>query len=184
MGWLHVIRSGKGFYLNGMGDIGQLKLDQMKQYVCSKETVKKMAEEELPLYDSLTDINKIILLGYVAGRPYIYEFKEKTPVITNEMIEKYFDEYDKRYCFISALGTMFAEHHGYPTEAFRSCLDYNEDAMIFCNVMYPPTVYDEALSKLTESVYRDQLAEFCYNLTGDERYRDYELEVCEEYVKE
>ena len=56
--------------------------------------------------------------------------------------------------------------------------------MNFCHASWPPAEYNEALATLTEDKLEKQLQEFLVLVTGDDKYRDEELEICEEYIKE
>ena len=56
--------------------------------------------------------------------------------------------------------------------------------MIFCDVLWPPKEYNEALAAMTEEKLQAQLREFLVEVTGDSKYASSPLRVCEEYIKE
>lgn len=57
-------------------------------------------------------------------------------------------------------------------------------AMLYCDVAWPPKEYNEALASITEESLISQLREFVVNVTGDSAYKQLDLEICEEYIKE
>lgn len=86
--------------------------------------------------------------------------------------------------YSDALHYIFEECYGYPLNSFFSTHDYDGNAMIFCDVLWPPKEYNEALAAMTEEKLQAQLREFLVEVTGDSKYASFPLRVCEEYIKE
>lgn len=181
MGWLHVIRDGKGIELKTL-NVDSLNFDMIDSIVKDSSILKDFLGKLFENYDRLTNKNKWILIGYCFGETWIRGLKGCE--ISNKDIEDCFDEYDINKCVILALAVVFSIRYGYPLDTFRSCNDYNGDSMIFCNVKYPPETYNNALANMTESTLLQQLRDFLYQLIGDEYYKNCSLILCEEYIKE
>ena len=86
--------------------------------------------------------------------------------------------------YSDALHYIFEECYGYPLNSFFSTHDYDGNAMIFCDALWPPKEYHEALAAMTEEKLQTQLREFLVEVTGDSKYASFPLRVCEEYIKE
>ena len=86
--------------------------------------------------------------------------------------------------YSDALHYIFEKCYGYPLNSFFSTHDYDGNAMIFCDVLWPSKEYHEALAAMTEEKLQTQLREFLVEVTGDSKYASFPLRVCEEYIKE
>ena len=73
-------------------------------------------------------------------------------------------------------------------DSFVNMSDYDENVMIFCCAEWPPETYNKALTELTEEKLEKQLWEFLDDIVLESEFdldeEDFELEWCEEYIKE
>lgn len=176
MGWYHVNNSGKGINLGNGEDI-HYNEEFLAKYAPTKEevleTVKSMSKEELEGYESWPLCMKLVA---AAGDWYdLRRAKERG----SDCLK------DEAYTiYANALSRAFEKWCGYPAGSFYSTSDYDGNTMIFCDIQWPPKEYDEKLATLKEENLQAQLREFLVEVTGDSKYAEYNLEYCEEYIKE
>ena len=177
MGQYHVDRTGKGIFLGRTSDI-HFDEEFLAKYAPTRKEAKEFLNEE----------------GYNVN---LRDFEEwplhkkfmVTPGNSWRFVSWYYrpdrdfsDEAPQIYS--NAMSMIFEKMYGYPQDNFVSVSDYDSNTMIFCHASWPPAEYNEALATLTEDKLEKQLQEFLVLVTGDDKYRDAELEICEEYIKE
>lgn len=193
MGWLHVIRSGKGVYLTPlMSSIDSYEVFREKLNFDSFNLSGKTVLHAYPgrwfrHLDQYSKADLALLLGVLEDNPYgFYSYKYRDADMAQQPLNKFKeildDTKDYPVCAVGGLAKIFANEYGYPAEAFRSLMDYNGDFMFYCNATFPFPEGWESLMKLSETVYQQQLDDFFTRLTGEECHM--KLETCEEYVKE
>lgn len=185
MGWLHVVDGGKGMLLR------QISVFTIKEdfELPPKEILISILRRDNKNIDIIDGLSKIEILQYLSMDDYDYkDFIKKYEMITDDNLKNYIYTYlDEDYCemlLTSSLSFLFCYKYDYPFDAFKSVKDYNGDDMIFCSYSYPPKVYHEKMSYLTEDILEKQLQEFMYELTNDEWYLTKKLEYCKEYRKD
>ena len=170
MGWYHVAKSGKGMYLGEERKI-VFQEDKLIPYLPTKDEAIKigeMSEEKLKDYDEWPIVQKLASVDRIGA----YYFEE----------EDFFEDFHNRI-IANGMHCCFEKRYGYPFGSFRSVSDYDDNVMIFCNSLWPPKEYNKNLAELTEEKLEKQLQEFLTEITGDSRYADKKLELCEEYTK-
>lgn len=171
MGWYHVAKSGKGMYLGAVNEI-VFQEDKLIPYLPSKnEAIKigEISEEKWKDYEKWSILQKLASVDRIIGPYYLED-------------ENYFDDGPNRIV-ANGMHWCFEKRYGYPFGSFRSVSDYDDNVMIFCNSLWPPKEYNKNLAELTEEKLEKQLQEFLTEITGDSRYADKKLELCEEYDK-
>lgn len=174
MGWYHVDREGKGFCL---GDETALKfnMEELSKYLPDKSetenVLRRIAKDAVDTYDEWPLLWKFAALDSKSawdwdGGNMEYFESSKNSILANTM----------HYCFEKC--------YGYPMGSFVSVSDYDGNVMIFCHSKWPPKVYNQALAELTEEKLAKQLKEFLTNIMVGDDLDDFELEWCEEYIKE
>ncbi|WP_432628574.1 hypothetical protein [Brotaphodocola sp.] len=165
-----VERIGKGMYL-GVEDEIVFQNDKLVPYLPSKDEAIKigeMSEEQLKDYDEWSVLEKMAsvdwwCVGYFVDKDY---FNRPNQIIANAM----------HFCF--------EKRYGYPLGSFGSVCDAEHNVMIFCeHFLWPPKEYNQNLAELTEGKLEKQLQEFLVEITGDLRYANKKLELCEDYGK-
>lgn len=177
MGWYHVDRTGKGIFLGKTSDI-HFNEAFLAKYAPTKEEAEKLLDdnERHADLDSFEDwpLHKKYMV--TPGNSWRFESWYYRP-------DRDFSE-EAPQIYSNGMSIAFEKMYGYPLNSFVSVSDYDYNTMIFCHASWPPAEYNEALATLTEEKLEKQLQEFLVFVTGDEKYRDAELEICEEYVKE
>lgn len=176
MGWYHVNRIGKGICLGNVDEV------HYNEDFIAKHTPTK--DEALELKQR--DIRDDELEGYETWPLY-----KKWMAITQDVWSFHREVNNTGCCadessqiYSDALHYIFEKCYGYPLNSFFSTHDYDGNAMIFCDVLWPPKEYHEALAAMTEEKLQAQLREFLVEVTGDSKYASFPLRVCEEYIKE
>lgn len=203
MGWYHVVNSGKGFVL-GFDEKIYINETGLTKYVLPKVAAEKAVGERLPHYDDLPPFGKTVIVTKEPGYLKYLGIKNEVPTETTtepgwgrrigskkydpaEFTAEDFKKVDMLYArkaFFSALSVLFEHYFGYPVDSFRSVSDYDSTVMIYCNAVWPPEAYNKALANMTEAILTEQLRQFVSDVTGDKKYRQYDLALCEEYDKE
>lgn len=182
MGWLHVDKTGKGVTF-GYDEAVPMSEAGIAKYVLSKEEAESILGKALPHYEELTPLHKAMVVSRDRNT-YRWSLEMHDPA---EYTDEDFDgisEDDAKSLFIGALSVLFEHYCGYPSGSFRSVVDYNMTAMLYCDVAWPPKDYNIALANMTEDNLIKQLREFIVDVTGDSTYKQLDLEICEEYIKE
>ena len=177
MGWYHVDRTGKGVFL---GNTDALHFDEafLAKYAPTRKEAEKLLNEA-ERHANLKDYETWPLYKkYIVAPGNSYRFESWC----HETDEDYKERSSQIYS--NGMHIAFEKMFGYPLNSFVSVSDYDYNTMIFCHASWPPKEYNEALATLTEDKLEKQLQEFLVLVTGDEKYRDAELEICEEYIKE
>lgn len=173
MGWYHVNRTGKGFFLGSTIAL-PIHMDPLLKYLPEREEVKqeyaKIPERFLATYDEWPDLWKFAALD------------ERMRWNWREGRTDWFED-SEHEILVGAMHYCFEKKYGYPYNSFVSVSDYDGNAMIFCSAKWPPEKYNEALAILTEEKLRDQLREFLSEVI-DLDVSNQMLEMCEEYIKE
>lgn len=176
MGWYHVNRIGKGICLGNVDEI-RYNEDFIAKHTPAKDEALKLKQR---------DIRDEELEGYEAWPLY-----KKWMAITQSAWSFHREVNNEGCCakdasqiFSDALHYIFEMCYGYPLNSFFSTHDYDGNAMIFCDMLWPPKTYDESLATLTEEKLQAQLREFLVEITGDSQYASFPLRICEEYIKE
>lgn len=88
----------------------------------------------------------------------------------------------------NALHYCFEKRYGYPVDSFVSVRDYDKNVMIFYCAEWPPKNHNKVLTEMTEEKLQEQLWKFLDDIVLDSEFEldeeDFELEWCEEYIKE
>ena len=192
MGWLHVLRSGKGVYLPFIGSIDSYDAVKEQLHFDSFDISPRMVLHMYPgqwfrHLDQYSKTDLALLLGVLEKNPYgFYSYEYRNLNMFEQPIEKFKevlnDTQNYPVCVVGGLAKIFANEYGYPPEAFRSLMDYNGDYMLYCCATFPFPEEWESLTHFSEAVYQQQLDDFFTRLTGKECHMS--IEVCEEYVKE
>ena len=177
MGWYHVDRTGKGILL---GDTEKVNFDEafLAKYAPTKEEAEKLLREERCEVDLDDFANWPLHKKFMATPENLWRFASWYYRPNRDFSDQASEIYS------NAMSIVFEKMYGYPQDTFVSVSDYDYNTMIFCHASWPPAEYNEALATLTEDKLEKQLQEFLVLVTGDKKYRDAELEMCEEYVKE
>ena len=140
----------------------------------SNQTKHLLAEslQELMVTTPLEKIsvNDIVDHAGVGRNTFYYHFEDKYDLVN--------------WYFQSGITQFLVERGAYTSwdSLLAAIRDYFlENKVFYCNAL---AEYNEALATLTEDKLEKQLQDFLLLVTGDDKYRDAELEICEEYVKE
>lgn len=185
MGWCHPIAEGPGVYL---GRIDQKKylenIPKLGVPIDDDLFRREFPRTKFPHLSEMNETQKILFLGANANVYYGYcTYNEGNEDLTVEQVDGIMSQdYGFENVIISCLSTLFALRYGYPTHAFKSCIDYNGDRMFYLSAQFPFSESEKALASLTREKYQEQLVEFFSILEGE----PVSLELCtvEEYIKE
>lgn len=178
MGWYHVNREGKGYCLGSEYDL-KLDMEELGKYLPDRSetenVLRQTAKDAVDTYDEW---------------PLLWKFATLDPDQTGAWDRGETDafERDKTAILANALHYCFEKRYGYPVDSFVSMSDYDENVMIFCCAEWPSETYNKALAELTEEKLEKQLWEFLDDIVLESEFdldeEDFELEWCEEYIKE
>lgn len=195
MGWLHVVDSGKGVYLNRLIS-ASMSYDDVERRLrfdgfgfLTPQFVRYLYPK--PSFDAIDGYSRTglaLMIGAFADNPYgFYAWGVEDDKIASMDEESFLRLVDDGSmidrCVVGCLAPLFSAERGYPQGAFRSLVDYNGDYMMFCTARIPLPDEWASLADLTESVYERRLAEFLGKVFAPFDV-DIKLETCEEYVKE
>lgn len=187
MGWLHVIDSGYGVYLNKLSVKEVFNNIENLNIELTDDIIKEIYPQlNIDLFN-FSYKEKVCILGMGKENPHSwYDYNIKN---INEITQQYIKEniLDDDYWFdiilVDSLSLLFCIKYNYPYDAFKSLMDYNGDYMLFCNATFPIKEGHESLINLTEEVYIKQINEFIKLLYPKWKEIE-ELDKCEEYIKE